>query len=128
MSGNEIIELEEKFPKSFFALSFEVGDTKLKIKPKAPKAPKPKNKDGNAKPDFCSLKTKDEELAKSFVFEKPDFKIAEINHTFLIDELVLPQGETDYSKIREMAKRKGKIIRKAIIDEQEIVKEFAFEA
>lgn len=128
MTGNEIIKLLDKFPKAFFALSFEAGENKLKIKPKAPKSAKSKNKGEKPKPDFCRLKTNDKELGKSFVFEKPDFKEAEINHTFLINELVLPEGEKDFAKIREMAKRKGKIIREAVIDGQEINSEKEFVA
>jgi len=128
MSGDEILELLEKFPKTFFALSFEVGDSKLKIKPKAPKSAKSKNKDGGIpKADFCSLKTSDENIAKSFVFEKENFKEAKINHTFFIDKIIMPENETDYAKIREMAKRKGKIVRKAVIDGEEIVSEKEFE-
>lgn len=128
MSGAEIIGLLDKFPKTFFALTFNVGDDKLKIKPKAPKAGKP-GKDGEGpKVDFCSLKTTDKKIADSFVFEKDDFKIAKINHTFFIGSIVQPEGEEDFAKIREMAKRKGKIIRKAEIDEVESEKEIAFEA
>jgi len=134
MSGNEIIELMEKFPKTFFALSFEIGDTKLKIKPKAPKSGKP-GKDGEKpKADFCVLKTSDKELGGSFVFDtlkgtsKPDFKKAEIVHTFFINEIIMPEGETDFAKIREMAKRKGKIIREAVIDDKEMKSEIGFEA
>ena len=37
MSGKEILDLQDKFPKAFFALSFEVENNLLKIKPKAPK-------------------------------------------------------------------------------------------
>ena len=72
--------------------------------------------------------TNDSSIGKSFVFEKPDFKDAEINHTFFINELILPQGETDFAKVREMAKRKGKIVRKALIDGKEVVSEKEFEA
>ena len=127
MSGRELIWLLEKFPKSFFALSFEVGNTKLKIKPKAPKSGKPGSKGGEKpKPDFCSLKTSDESLAKSFVIEKPDFKLAEISHTFFIDEMIMPDGEEDYSKIRELAKRKGRIVREAEIDGQVMKSEKEF--
>jgi hypothetical protein len=129
MSGTEILGLLDKFPKSFFALSFETEDSKLKIKPKAPKSGKPKSKGGNKpKPDFCKLITTDEEIGKSFVFEQEDFKLAEFSHTFFIDELILPKGETDYSKIRELAKRKGRIIRESLIDEKEDTKEIKFEA
>jgi len=116
MSGNEIIGLLDKFPKAFFALSFEVGNTKLKIKPKAPKSAKPKNKDKAQKPDFCRLKTTNAELGKSFVFEKPEFREVEIHHTFFIDDIIRPEGETDFAKIRELAKRKGRIVRKSVID------------
>ncbi|MCK4553217.1 hypothetical protein KAT80_03365 [Candidatus Pacearchaeota archaeon] len=127
MSGKEIINLLEKFPKNFFALSFEVGKNKLKIKPKAPKSGKAgKEKDGGPKADFCRLKTSDKNIAENFVFEKPDFKEAKINHVFFVEEIIMPEGETDFAKIREMAKRRGKIFRKAIIDEQNIETEKEF--
>jgi hypothetical protein len=128
MSGKEIIELINEFPKTFFALSFEFKNYKLKIKPKAPKSAKAKNKDGGTpKADFCSLKTSDEALIKSFVFERENFKEVKINHTFFIDEIIMPESEKDYAKIREMAKRKGRIVRKAVIDGEETIKEFDFE-
>ena len=127
MSGNEILGLIEKFPKTFFALTFDVGEDKLKIKPKTPKASKPK-KGQEAKADFCTLKTTDKSISDSFIFEKPEFKTAKINHTFFIEQIVMPVGETDYAKIRELAKRKGKILRTAEIDDQNMTKEFEFEA
>ena len=127
MSGKSILDLIEKFPKAFFALSFEAGETKLKIKPKAPKSGKPgKENEKRTKPDFCKLSTNDEKIGSDFIFEKPDFKEAEITHTFLIEELILPKGEEDYSKIREMAKRKGKIIRESEIYGQDMKKEIEF--
>lgn len=129
MSGEEIISLLEKFSKAFFALSFSFGDTQLKIKPKAPKSGKPGKKGGEKpKPNFCKITTTDKEIAEDFVFENPDFKNAEINHTFIINELIRPEGETDYAKIRELSKRKGKIIREAEIDDKKSVKEIDFEA
>lgn len=130
MSGQDILKLIDEFPKSFFALSFEIPDGgKLKIKPKAPKSGKSGSKGGEKpKPDFCKLITFDKEIGQSFVFEKPDYKLAEINHTFFIDKIVFPEGEEDYSKIREVAKRKGRIVREAVIDEQEMKREIEFEA
>jgi len=132
MSGNEIIDLLNEFPKTFFALSFEVGEDKLKIKPKAPKSGKPGGKGGEGpKADFCTLKTRNKAIGDSFIFEKPDFKEAEINHTFLINEIIVPdelKGSKDFAKIREESKRKGKIIRKAKIDGQDMIKEIDFEA
>ena len=128
MSGDEILKLLEEFPKSFFALSFESESSKLKIKPKAPKSSKAKSGEKSPKPDFCRLSTTNEELGQSFVIETSDFKLAEINHTFFIEDIVFPKGEKDYSKIREMAKRKGKIVRTSIINEKESSREIKFEA
>ena len=131
MSGNEILNLLNKFPKNFFALTFSVEGYSLKIKPKAPKNAKPKNKNEAPKADFCKLITTDKELAKSFVFEKPDFKIAAITHTFIIDSIIIPESlknEKDFAIVREKSLRKGKIIRKAIIDDKEMISEKEFAA
>jgi hypothetical protein len=133
MSGDEIISLLDKFPKTFFALSFKLQDgTDLKIKPKAPKSGKPgKEKDGGPKADFCTLKTADKKIADSFVFEKPDFRKAEIKHDFIIENIIIPdelKDSEDFARIREESRRKGKIIRKANIDGNEMKKEIGFEA
>ena len=131
MSGKEIMSLLDKFPKSFFALSFTVGENVLKIKPKAPKSGKPGKGDEAPKADFCNLKTTDKEIGESFVFEKPDFKKAVINHTFIIEKIIVPEElkkEEDFSKIREMSHRAGRIVRNANIDDQKMTKEFEFEA
>lgn len=134
MKGQEIINLLNEFPKTFFALSFKASkdDTALKIKPKAPKSGKPgKEKEGGPKADFCTLKTKDTELAKSFIFEKPDFKEAEVNHTFFIEQLEIPEAlksSKDFAKMREGAIRVGKIVRKAKIDGKEKTTEFELRA
>ena len=129
LSGKEIIDMLEKMPKAFFALTFSADGTDLKIKPKAPKSAKPstkKNKKIN--PDFCKLITTDKHLAESFVFESKDWKNVEIGHDFMINDLIIPQGEKDFAKIREMAKRKGKIIRNVKIDDKESKSEIDFEA
>jgi hypothetical protein len=132
MSGDEIIDLLNEFPKNFFALTFKVDDNNsIKIKPKAPKSGKPgkENEDG-PKADFCKLITNDASLGKSFVFEK-EFKEALVNHVFFVEEIVIPQelkNEKDFSKVREMARRKGKIVRTANIDGNEIKSELPFEA
>jgi hypothetical protein len=134
MTGEELIELLNKFPKTFFALSFSVPKDKtfLKIKPKAPKSGKPKsNEDEMPKPDFCVLKTTDKELAEDFIFEKTGFKKAQITHDFLINDIEIPdelKRSEDFSKIREMSKRVGKIIRKSIIDDIKNTSELDFSA
>jgi hypothetical protein len=130
MNGDDILSLLEKFPKAFFALSFncDKDSTSLKIKPKAPKSGKPGKKGEKPKPNFCKITTTDKMLAEDFVFEVSDFKKAEIDHKFIINEIIQPEGETDYARIRELAKRKGEIIREALIDGKEIRKKMDFEA
>jgi len=132
LSGTELLGLIERFPKAFFALSFECNDYSLKVKPKAPKSGKSSNKeDEKPTPDFCKLVTEDSTIVKSFVFEKADFSIAEISHTFMINQIVIPpelRDEKDFSKIRELAHRKGKIIRDITLDGETTKEEKEFEA
>tara|TARA_Y100000034_G_scaffold86406_1_gene103614 strand:+ start:6319 stop:7038 length:720 start_codon:yes stop_codon:yes gene_type:complete len=134
MTGNQIIDLCNKIDKAFFALSFISGDTTLTIKPKSPKSAKgvssEKKKDKKAKIDFIKIKTTDKELADNLIFddEAQDFKKIEIKHDIIINNIIFPENEKDFAKIREMAKRKGKIIRKLDIDGKEVVKEAEFEA
>jgi len=111
MTGKEILELCDEFPRAFLGLSFKVGEDELKIKPKAPKSGKPSTKGGNKlKVDFCKLKTSDEKIIRAVLFDVDNFKNVEIKHTFLIKDIILPEGVEDPNKMREMAKRKGKII------------------
>lgn len=131
MSGSEITNLLNKFPKNFFAFSFSVGEDILKIKTKAPKSGKSGKGDEMPKADFCSLKTSDSEIGKNFVFEKPDFHRAIITHTFLIEKIEIPdvlKNSKDFAKIREESKRVGKIIRIANIDGKEERREIKFGA
>ena len=131
MSGDELINLLDKFPKNFFALSFSVGDDVLKIKPKAPKSGKPGKGDEAPKADFCSLKTTDSKIGKSFIFDIPDFKEAKINHYFYIDKIEIPselKDSKDFALVREKSIRVGKVLRKAEIDGKEMKKELEFSA
>ncbi|HLC77907.1 MAG TPA: hypothetical protein VJH92_02175 [Candidatus Nanoarchaeia archaeon] len=132
MSGDEILSLLNKFQKAFFALSFSVGGDTLKIKAKAPKSGKPGGKgEERPNPDFCRLSTKDKKIVDNFVFERSAFKEAIITHTFVIEDIVIPDSlkkSDDFAKIREESRRKGKIIRETEIDGQKIETEKPFEA
>jgi len=136
MSGSQILEICEKYPTCFIGFSFKVGDSELKIKPKAPKSAKPSSKgDNSIKVDFCKVRTSDRELVKELIFddEAREFKEVEINHEFDIDEIVVSdelkaEAGEDYKKIKDMAKRKGVIVRKLNVDGREVVKEMEFEA
>jgi hypothetical protein len=132
MSGKEIINLIDKFPKNFFALSFSVEENVLKIKPKAPKSGKPGSKgEETPKIDFCSLKTTDKKIVESFIFENPEFKSAKIVHDFLIDRIEIPEElkkSEDFALIREKSRRIGKILRKSEIDGVKSQKELELKA
>jgi len=128
MTGDEIINLCNKLPNSFIGLSFSAGDTELKIKPKAPKSAKPSTSKKKSVPDFCKLKTSNEKLVKSLVFDVSDYKKVEIRHDFIITSLEIPKNEKDPLKMRENTIRKGKIVRHLIVDSKVEDKEISFEA
>ncbi len=140
MSGNELVELCEKFPKAFLGLSFKVGDSELKIQTKSPKSSKgasSQKKEGEKlKIDFCKLKTNDKELVRGLIFEDElaglNFKNVEISQDFIIDEIVITDEMKekcgrDFGELREMALRKGRVVRKLNVDGREVVKEKEFE-
>jgi len=131
MSGEEILNLLNKFPKNFFALSFSAGDSTLKVKPKAPKSGKPGKGDEAPKVDFCTLKTTDKKLVETFISENPEFKTAKIIHNYLINDIEVPaelKSSQDFALIREKSRRIGKILRKVEIDGNKIVKELELRA
>jgi len=129
MSGTEIIALQDKFPKAFFALTFKTPTSELKIKVKAPKT-KPSGKEGKLKVDFCKLKTTNKEIVKKFVFDYDldSIKKAEIAHDFNITDIIVPTDEEDFALMREKAVRKGTITRKVTINEEITKKEVEFSA
>ncbi len=129
MSGEDILSLLEKVPNALFALSFSFDGMELKIKPKAPASAK-SGLGGKAeiKPNFCKIKTSDRSIISELIFETSDFKTAEVSHEYHITEIILPQDEKDPVKIRELAKRKGKIVRKVVINGVEKIMEKEFVA
>ena len=136
MNGNEILDLCNKFPLSFLGLSFNINGNELKIKQKAPKSAKPSSKgEEKISADFCKLKTSDKEILKGLIFDSEinlDFKEIEISHDFIVNEIVITdeikkEAGENYSKLRELSLRKGKIIRKIKVDGKEFVKEKEFE-
>ena len=124
-----ILELMNKYPRAFYALSFSTPAFVLKIKPKAPKSGKPSSKEGEGpKCDFCSLKTSDREIIEDLFFDFPNFNEIKIKHTIEINQIILPSGIEDPVKIRELAKKKGRIIREIEVDGRKEIKEKEFEA
>ncbi|MDO8517574.1 MAG: hypothetical protein Q7S33_05610 [Nanoarchaeota archaeon] len=127
LSGKEIIELMNKFPRAFFALTFKTSDSELKVKPKAPKSAKPSTSaEKEVKIDFCSLKTSNKEIVKELFFDIGDFNEIRISHTLKIDDIIYPKNEKDPIKVRELSQRKGILVREIEIDGQKKVVEKAF--
>lgn len=122
-------QLTKLVEKSNFALLDIVGEGfTLKSKKKIPKPGKNENKIDDK---FCQLEMDEKYYSKikdDFFWDMPEAKKIIIKHQVIVDKIVMPEGEKDFSKIRELAKRKGKIIRKAVIEEKEIEKEIEFEA
>jgi len=112
----------------YFLLNVDGPGIKLRIKSKIPKPGKSENKVDDK---FCQLEIEEKYYAAAkadFFWDLPECKKASVEHTFIVKDIVTPKGETDYAKIRELAKRKGKIVRIANIDGKEIRKEIEFEA
>ena len=125
---SQILDLMDKYPKVFFALSFSGENFVLKIKAKAPKSGNP-GKDGE-KPivDFCSLKTEDEDMINELFFDVENFKEISVNHTINVIDIIYPNNidELKPAEIRELSKRKGTIKRIANIDGVEKITESEF--
>ncbi|MBI2630162.1 hypothetical protein HYW76_03595 [Candidatus Pacearchaeota archaeon] len=127
MDSDKIKEISEK---AYCLLLDGEGDgISLKVKKKLPKP----GKSGDSKIDdgFCMLETDlkyFDKLKEAFFWDIPDFKKAKVSHEYKINDMVMPQGEKDFEKIRVLTKRKGILVRKLDIDGREEVKEIEFEA
>ena len=125
LKKEQLVELEKE---SYFVLLDLEGDSfKLKIKKKLPKPGKSEKKIDDK---FCVLEIENKfysEIKDDLFWDMPESKKINIKHEVIINEILMPEGEKDFAKIREMAKRKGKIIREAEIDGKKIIKEIEFE-
>ena len=122
--------LKEILENSYMCLlDIEGKDFTLKIKKKLPK-PNPKG-EGKVNDKFCVMEIASKDFPKvkaQLLFGLPDGKRYEVRHTYIINEIVIPSGEKDPEQMRLKAKRKGKIVRKAIVDKKEIIAEKEFSA
>jgi hypothetical protein len=117
-----------KYPKAFFALTFNVEGYELKVKAKAPKSAKPSaSGEKEPVPDFCSLKTNDNNIIKDLFFDGTG-DLIKIKNTIVVEEIKIPKGIENPVEMREKSVRKGKIIRTINLDGKEVVRELVFEA
>jgi len=128
-------ELRELVDKSYYALLDCVsGDNTIDLKIKK-RLPKPGKDESKVNDKFCQLNLDIKywlQVHKEFLFDLPsESKKVRIEHIYIIKNIKIPkelEKERDYEKIRLWAKRSGKLIRKAIVDGKEIVKEKEFTA
>ncbi|MAG60875.1 hypothetical protein CL619_03760 [archaeon] len=130
LTAKQLIESIKKLGVYAFLFSKFNCDTSVKLKMKST-PPKP----GSVKEKFCTLQVEPKlaaPLLDAFLFDVKErgFKKAEINHTFDIQDVVIPKEyENDYALARLHAKKKGKIKRKITLDGKEILAtELDFEA
>jgi len=123
--SKKIIEIKD----AAYSMLLDAEGTGISLKMKK-KLPKP-GKSGELKIDdkFCILECdlKFWEKLKEF-FMLPESSKFKVNHTYIIEEVIVDRDEKDFAKMRETAKKKGKIIRKTVIDGKEAVEEKRFEA
>ncbi len=117
VAPKDLIEIMEKFPKAFFAISFAFEGYELKILAKAPKSGKPSNKgEDDPKVNFCTLKTTDRKIVEDIFFDYPEFNEILISHTIEITGIEIPKGVSDPKEMREKAIRKGVLKRGVTVD------------
>lgn len=118
-----------EFSNPYYCLTdCETPEIKLRIKKALPKPGKDAEKVDDG---FCVMEIDQKHLQKArdtFFWDIPDGKKMEVSHTLEFNEIIFPEGEKNPVKIRENSLRKGKIIRKAVIDGKEFVKEYSVEA
>jgi hypothetical protein len=132
IDSKQILDLMNKYPRAFFALTFSLPDYELKIKPKAPKSAKPAaTGEKEPKAEFCSLKTSDKSFEKEFLFDvNQEFKTLTIKHNLMINEMIYPKNFANMKpeEVRAQSKRNGTLIRELTIDGKVEKREAPFEA
>jgi len=134
--GSWIIEVDKEFTLEemekirknalFILTDIDANGLVLKTKKKPPKTAKGADKVDDK---FFSMKLDTKywpQVKEEFLFDATEGKKFEISHDYLITEIIPPKDEKDFEKIRILAKRKGKIIRKMNVDGKEIKSEKEF--
>jgi hypothetical protein len=119
----------DKFENAYYYL-LDVNDSEIVLKIKKA-LPKPGKNEEKIDDGFCSLIVESKywpALKNAFFWDVPECKKAEIEHELKINETIIPKGEKDPVRMRELAVRKGFIVRKMMVDEKESSKEISVEA
>ncbi len=111
----------------YYLLNANAGDIVLKIKKSLPKPGKEEDKIDDK---FCSLDLDLkywEKVKEMFFWDVSDCKKANVEHDIIVEDVELPKGEENPTKIRELAVRKGKIVRRIECDGKQSEKEYKLE-
>lgn len=111
----------------YYLLNANAGDIVLKIKKSLPKPGKEEDKIDDK---FCSLDLDLkywEKVKEMFFWDVSDCKKANVEHDIIVEDVELPKGEGNPTKIRELAVRKGKIVRRIECDGKQSEKEYKLE-
>lgn len=126
LTKEQILKLENE---SYFSLlNMEGNGFRLKMKQKLPKPGKDEDKIDDK---FCQLEADEKfysKIREDFFWDIQNGKKVSVTHNLNITGIIAPKDENDFAKIREMAKRKGKIVRITNIDGSEVKTEIDFEA
>ncbi len=132
VNSEQILNLMKKYPRAFFALSFETDKNILKIKTELPTSPKPKlNPDKIPKADFCNLKTTDKKLLEELFWDIGlGWNEIKISHTIKVEKIIYPKNfeKMKPEEIREKSKRIGILTREIEVDGVKKIEEGRFEA
>ncbi len=126
IESEKVREISDKV--YFMLLDAETSELKLKIKKKLPKPGK--SGEGKVNDKFCQFEADlkfYEKIKQAFFWDVPGGKKIRAEHSYNITELIMPEGEINFEKIRLKTKRKGKIIRKLKVDGREMREEKDFE-
>ena len=119
----------KEFENAYYYL-LDVNDSEIVLKIKK-NLPKPGKDAEKVDEGFCSIVVDAKywpKLKEVFFWDIPECKKASIEHELKFNEMIIPKDEKDPVKVRELAKRKGIIVRKINVDGREISKDIAVEA
>jgi hypothetical protein len=119
VSSERLLELMDDY--EFTLLHLTAGEYSLKVGKSIPKPGK------ELKNNWCKAVLPADKV-KDFAFDFDIKKRAEITHTLIIEDIIIPKEyEDNFEKARLFSKRKGNLIREIIVDGEEIQKETSFE-
>lgn len=119
--------VRDLLPRAYMLLLDADGEVVLRIKKKLPKPGK--SSESKIDDKFCSLEVglEHEGKVKDWFFWDADGKKMKASHEYHIAEIVLPNGENSPELLRLHAKRKGRIVRRLVVDGKEESSERSFE-